>query len=129
MSEQESNRSSSEYDSLDRLSVMLYVNKSSESWEAFQVLEEAKIPFGVAPSPTNSLFVDWDDLVLDGLVGVQDLAAVQQFMKEAVWREAHRTMPFLISDPEVKRFQEDLRIRQLEEARTALSKIQKESSL
>jgi hypothetical protein len=108
--------------------VTLYATRGEESQRAFALLEQAGIRFRVVPAPRRRHpSVEWGDGVqATGLEGIADLVARLDEMKGATFDELARTMPYLLEQPDaaLKTFMEEVRARQLEEARTVMASLQ-----
>jgi len=108
--------------------VTLYANDQEESWQAFSVLEKARVGFAVIPAPDQQHpTVTWGG---DTFVGLNEIRALIEALQEIDARLdadiKRKAIPLFSNlDPQVKREAEDAYQRQLAVARAVMASLQK----
>lgn len=111
-----------EAETLQKPEVTLYAGKSADSYTAFEILEKSEISFSVSLSPRRRIpYAVWAEIQFKGVDGIQQLVDMFQAADKKLIEGVKKYKPHLIkNNPELERWLQDSRKRQLEEARAVM---------
>lgn len=118
--------SENEVSLLSQPDITLYANRSEQSQQVFEMLEETHLGFRVVASPRRKVpSTEWGGIRFRGLEGAQHLVRMLEAFESTFITEAKKTMPNRFKNVESKRDRpmDEKTSRQIDEARTVMSKL------